>query len=66
MTILQWAFYIYGALLMLDFVVGTIIAAIWKSHPSDKLQAASGICIAIFMWGCALLIIPFFIWLLKK
>ena len=51
---------------MLDFIVGTIIGIIWKANHSDKLQKIGGICVAIFMFGCALFGIPFFIWIFTK
>ena len=66
MKVWRWVVYIYVALLMLDFIVGTIIGIIWKANHSDKLQKIGGICVAIFMFGCALFGIPFFIWIFTK
>jgi hypothetical protein len=66
MTVWRWVYYIYVALLMLDFIVGTIIGVIWRATNSNKLQKIGGICVAIFVFGCALMIVPFFIWIFTK
>ena len=61
MILFRYLFGFFSVIIMGAFVIGNVLSYINQRRPSDRLQAAVGICIAIFWGGAVLAVIPFFL-----